>query len=72
VIIDIVCGVMRAAPMPCRARNAMSQPISGVLPSSPENPHRNENTVKTTSPATKTAFCPYRSPRRPASSMSVA
>ncbi len=57
-IIDIVCGVIIAAPTPWTTRKAMSQPISGSEPMLPEKPHRNENVVNTISPAMNTDFCP--------------
>ncbi len=44
VMTAIVCGVMRAAPSPCTARNAMSAPSVG------DRPHASEASVKTASP----------------------
>jgi hypothetical protein len=44
VIIDSVCGVSRAAPIPCTTRAAISMPID------PESPHHSEAAVNTTRP----------------------
>jgi hypothetical protein len=45
VMTAMVCGVIMAAPTPCRARAAMS---SGRVP---DSPHSSEESVKTTSPS---------------------
>ncbi len=45
VIIDSVCGVSRAAPIPCTTRAAISMPID------PDIPHHSEAAVNTTRPA---------------------
>ena len=66
VISAIVCGVISAAPTPCRPRARMSISIE------PANPHHTLATVNTTRPTRYTFFGPYRSPRRPATSMGTA
>ena len=45
VMVDRVCGVSSAAPMPCRTRAAISIPID------PDRPHHSEATVNTANPA---------------------
>ena len=55
-----VCGMSMAAPRPCTARNATSQPAPG------DRPHAAEARVNTTTPAKNIRRWPSRSPRRPA------
>ena len=57
-----VCGVIAAAPRPCTARAAISEPAE------PASPHQSEAPVKITSPAISTRLGPNRSPSRPVSS----
>jgi hypothetical protein len=57
--IESVPGIRRAPPTPCNARNAISW--VGFC----ETPQRNENTVKTPTPARNIFFRPYRSPMMP-------
>ena len=45
VIVDSVCGVSRAAPIPCTTRAAISTPIE------PASPHHSDDAVKIASPA---------------------
>ena len=65
-IVDSVCGVSSAAPMPCTTRAAIS--IS-MLPASP---HHSDAAVNTVNPTRYRFFGPNRSPRRPASSSGTA
>ena len=60
VMMDRVCGVRMAPPMPWRMRKAMSSVAFC------EMPHSADATVKTKRPMAKRLRCPYRSPSRPA------
>jgi hypothetical protein len=66
VMVDSVCGVSSAAPMPCTTRAAMSVSILAA------RPHHNDAAVNTVNPTRYRFFGPNRSPRRPASSSGTA
>ena len=56
---DSVCGVINAAPSPCRVRAAISSPADCA------SPLHADAMVNATNPATSTRLGPYRSPSRP-------
>lgn len=66
VISAIVCGVMRAAPTPCRPRAAISSPIDD------DRPHQRLAAVKTARPSWYIVLGPNLSPRRPVISSGTA
>jgi hypothetical protein len=66
VIVDSVCGVSRAAPMPCTTRAAIS------IPMLPARPHHSDAAVNTVRPSKYRFFGPNRSPSRPATSSGTA
>src|SRR5690606_38716760 len=59
-MIESVNGMMNAAPIPCAARAAISQPVEGT------NAARADVAVKTARPSMKNRLRPNRSPRPPA------
>jgi MFS family permease len=61
----MVSAIMTAAPAPCAARAAISNPSVGATP------HRADASVNTVSPASSSRRRPMMSPSRPAPTMSV-
>jgi hypothetical protein len=66
VTVDSVCGVSRAAPMPCTTRAAINISMESA------RPHHTDAAVNTARPIRYRFFGPYRSPRRPATSSGTA